>query len=118
MSLKLRLGRRAKALREKEFGSGHPFSHWFLVILINLLRRMAFLLIGLLVFIIGYILFYIGISWLQMIIGLPLILIGGSIIIISFYQLLAVVFDRYYSKTHCPLCHPNTPSHASNRGLA
>lgn len=105
MRLKMRLWSKAKVLREKEIVSyKHPFSHWLTVILGTLLAGVIFSLVGVLTLFTGWTLFLAKESWIKIMIGFPLILVGSSLILINFYQILAAIFDRYYSQTHCPFC--------------
>lgn len=107
MHLKMRLWPKAKVLREKEMvGYKHPFSHWLMVVLGTLLAGVIFSLVGALMLFTGWILFLAKESWIKLAIGFPLILAGSSLILINLYQILAAIFDRYYSQTHCPFCRP------------
>lgn len=42
--------------------------------------------------------------WRGMVIGIPLILLGASIFLISFFNLYYSIFSSFYNRTHCPFC--------------
>lgn len=82
----------------------HPFLHWLLVVLGTFLVSLVFSLVGALLLFSGWVTFQGKASWWDLAVGLPLILLGASIILINVYQILASILDRRYSKNHCPLC--------------
>lgn len=103
MSLKMHLWPKTKALREEEIiGHKHGFFHWLLVLFATLIMGAIFSLVGLLMAFTGWIFFQSRVSWLQLLIGLPLILTGASMILLNLYQILAAILDWSYSCTHCP----------------
>ena len=107
MDLKLHLRPKTKEFSLKELrGSSHSFLHWLLVALGTILVSAVFSLVGFLLAVNGLIFFRTGPAWFKMMIGLPLFLAGGAMILINLYQLLAAILDRRWSKTHCPFCHP------------
>lgn len=42
--------------------------------------------------------------WRGMVIGIPLILLGASIFLISLFNLYYSIFSSFYNRTHCPFC--------------
>jgi len=42
--------------------------------------------------------------WWTMVVGIPLILIGGSIFLINCFNLYYSIFSSTYNRTHCPFC--------------
>ena len=42
--------------------------------------------------------------WRGMVIGIPLILLGASVFLISLFNLYYSIFSPFYNRTHCPFC--------------
>lgn len=94
-----------EALRKKELGKdGHSLLHWSIVVLGTLFSGLVFSLVWFLLVFNGWVLWQTGVVWCQLLLGLPLMLLGFSMILINIYQIIAAIFDPYYSRSHCPFC--------------
>ncbi|MBI4100796.1 hypothetical protein HY439_03605 [Candidatus Microgenomates bacterium] len=82
----------------------HPVSHWLFVVVKTVFTSGVSILIGFTLLFSGLIFFQMALSWFKFVVGLPLMGVGGSIIVINFYKVLAAVFDRRYSKNNCAFC--------------
>lgn len=91
-----------------DFTSNSPNSHtpfhWLILVFKNLVKAVTGGIVGLVLIGAGWLFWISSQGWWQAIIGLPLMLIGAAIFIIALYGFLAAVFDRRYSKKHCPVC--------------
>lgn len=101
----MRLHKKMRAFREKGSAGGqHTFFHWLLLVIGNIFSGIAFVLVGTLMILNAMVFLQIESGLIRIALGLPLFLIGVSVVIASAYKILASIFDRYHSREHCPFC--------------
>jgi len=84
--------------------SKHNILHWLAVSLLRLVYLCFWLPITVSIIATGYLLLKHGSTWWIMVVGLPLIALGVSLLLIVLFNFLQAVFDRFYNQTHCPFC--------------
>ncbi|MFH0864330.1 MAG: hypothetical protein V1858_04570 [Candidatus Gottesmanbacteria bacterium] len=82
----------------------HNFWHWLITAVWLGLKALLLVDIGIMVLLAGLLFFQREEQFYYLSIGLPLVLLGASIIIINLYEAIAGITDLNYSKNHCPIC--------------
>jgi hypothetical protein len=87
--------------------SRHNLIHYLLVVLLALTRRTVLIILFAELTFLGYLVYWRLVSPVNIVVAVPLVLIGISMILINFWELLAAIFSLNYSRTHCPFCLPS-----------
>jgi hypothetical protein len=83
----------------------HNFSHRLFVLGASSAQYMSAISVGLLLLLIAlYIFDSYESNFMRMVVGLPVLVIGATIVLLSAYGLFAVLFSHRYSHTRCPFC--------------
>jgi len=92
----------------------HPIWHYFLVIVVTLIRGFVSELVWCLICLAGYFIFASNKSPYNLILGVPLFLIGLGFVVNSLWSELLSVFSPTYNKAVCFLCNYSTKSERSD----
>ncbi|MCL4382293.1 MAG: hypothetical protein M1575_00970 [Patescibacteria group bacterium] len=88
--------------------TNHHFGHFLFSALMIFISALPLIGSGIVIFLIGFLIFTKAGSPYETILGIPVILVGLSIILINLYEVLAGILDRRYNLRRCLLCRSKT----------
>ena len=84
----------------------HTLAHHLLIAFRALVVGLILIMVWLLVFLAGVFFWFEFPSPANLLLGLPLILVGGSMVLANLYEMVVGVVSWRWGRTHCPFCPP------------
>ncbi len=85
----------------------HNFFHYFATIFYFLVTRLMASIVWVLIALVGLFIISSGREAWIILFGLPLVLIGGGLLVNYLATIVFVIFDFTYNRGVCPICKPN-----------
>lgn len=83
---------------------GHTLYHHFLIAFRALVVGLILMMVWAAVLLVGFFFWFEFPSPVNLLLGLPLILGGGSMVLVNFYEMVVGVISWRWGRTHCPFC--------------